>query len=175
MGGSEDLKARRIGLVGGGNMAGALVRGLLESEVAPARLRVAEPVEEKREALREVHGIDVVAAASELDGADLFATIAGLAGVEISEVHDSRSFTSLLVGEGTHRDFAYSAIEDAEGVSRAVRDRRYKLILGPNGEEELFDLLEDPYEQVDLVAAGLDDGQARAVADMKGWLSGIEG
>ncbi|HEV8550022.1 MAG TPA: pyrroline-5-carboxylate reductase [Polyangiaceae bacterium] len=47
-----------IGFVGGGNMAAALVRGLLASgRVAPAAVRVSDPSEARRSALARDHGI----------------------------------------------------------------------------------------------------------------------
>lgn len=110
-----------------------------------------------------------------INSTDLFATIAELAGVEVSEIGDSKSFLSLLSSGGTHREFAYSAIEEDGGISWTVRDRRHKLIVRAGGEEEMFDLLADPYEQVDLHDAGLDDSQLQTKATMNAWLVSIGG
>jgi pyrroline-5-carboxylate reductase len=55
----EELSPR-IGFVGGGNMAEALVRGLLESGAAePSAIRVSEPREERRLAVGKRHGVAV--------------------------------------------------------------------------------------------------------------------
>lgn len=50
-----------IAFIGGGNMASALIAGLLADGLAAERLIVAEPDLQKREALRATHGIPVVA------------------------------------------------------------------------------------------------------------------
>ncbi|HEX6273818.1 MAG TPA: pyrroline-5-carboxylate reductase [Polyangiaceae bacterium] len=55
---ASPLAARRIGMIGGGNMAGALVRGLLVSgRVGKEQLVASDVLEEKRRALAETHGI----------------------------------------------------------------------------------------------------------------------
>ena len=51
----------RIGFIGGGNMAGALLHGLIEDGTPPARLLVAEPDAERRQRLAERFGIAVTA------------------------------------------------------------------------------------------------------------------
>ncbi|ABB31141.1 pyrroline-5-carboxylate reductase [Geobacter metallireducens RCH3] len=52
------LKGCRVGFIGGGNMAEAIIRGLLAGGVTAAELVVAEPMAERREFLRETYGID---------------------------------------------------------------------------------------------------------------------
>lgn len=52
------LKGCRVGFIGGGNMAEAILRGLLAGGVTAAELVVAEPMAERREFLRETYGID---------------------------------------------------------------------------------------------------------------------
>ncbi len=71
--GTSKTAVTRIGFIGGGNMAEALVRGLLEARVAGAEdVRVAEPDRGKRERLHERYGVvatedsDVVAGWAEL-------------------------------------------------------------------------------------------------------------
>ena len=51
----------RIGFIGGGNMAGALLHGLIEDGTPPERLVVAEPDAERRQRLAERFGIAVTA------------------------------------------------------------------------------------------------------------------
>ncbi|CAG0982446.1 pyrroline-5-carboxylate reductase [Geobacter sp.] len=53
------LHGRKLGFIGGGNMAEAIIKGLLAGGVTAAELVVAEPVAERREFLRGTYGIDV--------------------------------------------------------------------------------------------------------------------
>jgi pyrroline-5-carboxylate reductase len=60
--GSSDLGRRQIGFVGGGNMAEALVRGLLSAGVtSTAALRVSDPLAARRDHLTELYGIQTTA------------------------------------------------------------------------------------------------------------------
>ena len=59
---SERLATRCVGFVGGGNMAEALVRGLLEAgATSTAQIRVAEPSEARRDHLMQQYGIETTA------------------------------------------------------------------------------------------------------------------
>jgi pyrroline-5-carboxylate reductase len=53
------LKDKRIGFIGGGNMAEALIKGLLAGGVPAADLSVAEPFEERRASLSDRYGIAI--------------------------------------------------------------------------------------------------------------------
>jgi pyrroline-5-carboxylate reductase len=55
------LKEQTIGFIGGGNMAEALIKGLLAGGLPAASLLVAEPAEERRAFLAERYGIHVSA------------------------------------------------------------------------------------------------------------------
>jgi len=111
---------------------------------------------------------------SVISSTDLFATIAELAGVSVSQIHDSRSFSPLLSAAAPHRDYAYSGIEEAgAGMWTTARGDQYKLIVRPSGEEQLFDLLADPYEGTDLIQLGLNPTQAAARADLVSWLGSL--
>jgi pyrroline-5-carboxylate reductase len=59
---TRTMKTTRIGFLGGGNMAGALVAGLLGSKlVEQDQIRVAEPRQARLEELRAAHGIEASA------------------------------------------------------------------------------------------------------------------
>jgi arylsulfatase A-like enzyme len=110
-----------------------------------------------------------------INGTDLFATIAALAGSSVTEVNDSRSFLPLLGSVGTHREFLFSEIDDDAGVRWALRDQRYKLIVNEHGDEQMFDLLADPYEGSDLIDIGLDASQSQAKAELLAWMETTRG
>src|SRR5262245_25184869 len=55
----ERMRGRRIGFLGAGNMAGALIRGLLQSEtVAPDQIRASDVKEERLAELQAKYGIE---------------------------------------------------------------------------------------------------------------------
>jgi len=53
------LDGKKIGFIGGGNMAEALIRGLLAGDFTPSRIVVAEPVDSRREYLVARYGVHV--------------------------------------------------------------------------------------------------------------------
>ena len=61
------MSGDRIGLIGGGNMAAALARGLLSSNrITAAALRASDPSEARRAAFANEHGIEVFATNAEV-------------------------------------------------------------------------------------------------------------
>jgi pyrroline-5-carboxylate reductase len=53
------LKEKRVGFIGGGNMAEAIIKGLLAGGVSSANITIAEPVEKRREFLQDSYGVNV--------------------------------------------------------------------------------------------------------------------
>jgi len=56
------LQDKKIGFIGGGNMAEAIIKGLLAGGVPSSEIAVAEPVEQRRAFLRDSYGVNVAAA-----------------------------------------------------------------------------------------------------------------
>jgi pyrroline-5-carboxylate reductase len=64
---ADALAGRRILFIGGGNMATAMISGLVESGLPPAQVGVVEPVAAARQALQERLGTQVFADAAGID------------------------------------------------------------------------------------------------------------
>jgi len=45
-------------------------------------------------------------------------------------------------------------VRDSADIGKTIRDEQYKLICYEDGRAELFDLIEDPWERVDLIEDG---------------------
>lgn len=86
-----------------------------------------------------------------ISGTDLFATIAEISGVNVESYQDSRSFKALLSETKKIRDYQYSEIKVGTTDSWAISNGMYKLILSSTGTEEMYHLLNDPYETTNLL------------------------
>ena len=97
-----------------------------------------------------------------------------MAGIDPAEsvpdevTHDSVSFFHALSNPDapSRRDWLYAdrfngGLPGVESGDYAMRDRRYKL-LRFRGEEEFYDLREDPYEYVNLLAGELSQEEQAA-------------
>jgi arylsulfatase B len=94
---------------------------------------------------------------------DLFATIAEIAGSSTKEIHDSKSFKSLFTSnENSIRDYQYSEMDDGKTDAWTIGNGEYKLIVNTNGNQEMYDLVNDPYEQNNLFDGGLTAEQESA-------------
>ncbi|MEQ6124198.1 sulfatase-like hydrolase/transferase [Pseudotenacibaculum sp. MALMAid0570] len=86
---------------------------------------------------------------------DLFATIANIAGVSVGEIENSASFYDLLNDEdASQREFVYTERSN-NGVSYAIRNADYKLIVHENGTQEFYHLTMDAYETNNLIGTNL--------------------
>jgi len=85
---------------------------------------------------------------------DLFATIVDIAGIEISEIHDSKSFEAMLSNPGvTTRDYVFSQKgEDSGDSDFAIRNATHKYILFDDGSEALYNLSQNPLEFPNLMS-----------------------
>ena len=100
-----------------------------------------------------------------INGTDFFASIAELTGIDVKEIHDSKSFVDLLSEQNTDtRDFAYAEIQPTNNNPKsgwALRNQQYKLINFTDGTQELYDIVNDPFEHADLL---LSDDQSNIVS-----------
>lgn len=90
---------------------------------------------------------------------DLFATIAEIAGVNIKEINDSKSFKSLLNKKNTIREFQYSEMKNDKNNAWTISNGTYKLIVFANGNEEMYNLKMDPYEKNNLLNSELNNSK----------------
>lgn len=91
---------------------------------------------------------------------DLFTTISQLAGVSVSEIHDSKSFKSLLTQTATIRNFQYAEKDNGTTDNWTISNGSYKLIENANGNKEFYNLTNDPYEENDLLKGTLSNSQS---------------
>lgn len=100
---------------------------------------------------------------------DLFSTIAELAGVDIAEIHDSKSFRSLLDSESTIRNYQYTEMNnpDRNLDLAAISNGQFKLIVNENGDDEMYNLTDDPYESNNLLTESLSTAQQTAKDDLE--------
>jgi len=89
---------------------------------------------------------------------DLFATIAELAGLDVAEVNDSKSFKPLFTSSTAIRNYIFSELKsDASLVDYAIRNETFKYIDFSNGNDALYNLIDDPLESENLLNRTLSD------------------
>ncbi len=108
-----------------------------------------------------------------INSTDLFATIVSLCGVETTKVRDSESFAHLFSSEGEHRKYQYSEMDSGTDDLWTISDGMYKLITGNSGAKELYNLVEDPYEDIDLMLSGLTSQAQMHLSNLEQELSKI--
>ena len=88
---------------------------------------------------------------------DLHATILELTGSDLpGGIHNSLSFDHLLSGTtGVKRKYNYSELDN----DWVIRNEQYKLINFASGQQEFYDLIDDPTEESDLLGAMTTDQQ----------------
>lgn len=84
---------------------------------------------------------------------DLKATIASIAGVEVSKINDSYNFKSLFTNsEESLRDYTYSEMgENITTSDVTIRNYTHKYLLFDDGSEGLYNLSIDPLETKNLL------------------------
>ncbi len=85
--------------------------------------------------------------------ADVFATLTELLGTDLpGGIDNSFSFHALLSdATAASRPYNYSEITNGGVLDRAIRNEQYKLIIKADGNQEFYDLLADPLEEIDLL------------------------
>lgn len=104
---------------------------------------------------------------------DLFSTILDLTGTIDADRNDSKSFRHLLSQEGKHRDYVYSEMDNGSDDIWTIRNSDYKLIINSNGNAEMYNLIEDAYENNNLLDTGLDPDEEAAKQELETELSMI--
>jgi arylsulfatase A-like enzyme len=99
--------------------------------------------------------------------ADLFSTIASIAGVSTSTRENSTSFYPLLSNAtATSRGYVYTEISN-NGIGYAIRNATYKLIKYDSGVEEFYNLSTDAYENSNLIGTTLSSEAINAKAALQ--------
>ena len=132
-----------------------------------------------------IHGPSVADPGREVEGlsgsVDLYGTVLDLMGAEASAWEgrtDSISLVPYLLdpAQASLRDWVFSEQFSAETEAadgKAIRDARFKYIRFDEGPEEFYDLLDDPYERTELIAAGLDTEAQAALENLRGKLDAL--
>lgn len=103
---------------------------------------------------------------------DLYTSIANMAGVSGTSIHNSQSFYNLLTDENAaKRDYVYSEKEDGY----TIRNATYKYIKYDDGTEEFYNLSTDAYEDTNLIGTTLSASATAAKEALIAELSRIRG
>ena len=108
-----------------------------------------------------------------LTGTDLFATIAQIAGVNVTEYEDSKGFKSLFSQASGNRNFQYSELKDGATEAWTIGNGTYKLLIKNTGSEEMYHLTNDPYEQNNLLNSSLTSSEQNAKVQLETELNSI--
>jgi arylsulfatase A-like enzyme len=113
-----------------------------------------------------------------VNGVDVTATIARLAGYENTSFHDGVSFDQALSDSSFKgRDFIYTDSIRAEPFDGqpgwAVREGQYKLIEFDSGVHELYDVVADPGETTDLIRNGVPTDLEQVVGEMEAYQASL--
>ncbi|MDC0506071.1 sulfatase-like hydrolase/transferase [Candidatus Gracilibacteria bacterium] len=84
---------------------------------------------------------------------DIFATVLDIANTGVSKVNDSTSFKDFLTDENTQQiEIVYGEVGTSgkKTGGYTIRDTEYKLIVFTDGQQELYNLVDDPYENNNL-------------------------
>ncbi|RZN83841.1 MAG: sulfatase [Winogradskyella sp.] len=89
-----------------------------------------------------------------INSTDLFATISELAGNSTAEINDSKSFKDLLTTTNVDtRDYIYAERGPTGAQDYTIRNSTHKYMYFNNGNERLFNLSQDAFENTNLLNA----------------------
>ena len=108
-----------------------------------------------------------------LTATDLFATIAEIAGVNVNEYNDSKSFKALFSQSSITRNYQYSELKDGSTESWTISNGTYKLLIKGTGNEEMYHLANDPYEQNNLLNSVVSTAEQSAKLELETELNNI--
>lgn len=94
-----------------------------------------------------------------ITSSDLFSTIAEIAGTTTAEIHDSKSFKNLFTNDTPIRNYQYSEMNDGISDDWAVSNGVYKFIINSIGDEQLYNLMNDSYEDTNLLDSNLSSSE----------------
>ena len=104
---------------------------------------------------------------------DLFATIAEIAGSSTTQINDSKSFKSLFTQAATIRAYQYSEWVDGSDDAWTISNGSYKLIVNSFGTEEMYNLVNDPYETSNLLNGTLSTTEQSVKQELETELTNI--
>ena len=108
-----------------------------------------------------------------ISSTDLFTTIASMTGIEVEEINDSQNFSSLFENQSNHRSYQYSELDNGSDALWTLSNGAFKLIVNANGDEEMYNLETDPYEENDVLEGTLSPAAQMAKEDLEAELSRI--
>lgn len=98
-----------------------------------------------------------------VNSTDLFTTVVEVTGAALPVYQQSRSLVPMFSQGGLSvRDCLYAGVLNTGTSGSAIRNDRWKLITFANGQQRFYDLLNDPWEQQDLLPGGLTPDEADA-------------
>lgn len=104
---------------------------------------------------------------------DIFATIAEIAGVDIAEINDSKSFKSLFSEKKSIRKYQYAEMKNEKNDAWTISNGTYKLLVFADGEEEMYHLINDPYEKSNILNSPLTTVEKKTKEALEAELSRI--
>lgn len=105
-------------------------------------------------------------------GTDLFTTISEIAGINVPQYNDSKSFKSLLSQSSTIRNYQYSDVKETIDLW-SISNGEYKLIVNDIGNKEMYHLTNDPYENSNLLDGTLSTIEQNAKSELETELTNI--